>query len=115
MPQYHQFAYCVFKLKLSELHRWLDVLEKLCEIDCERQPFTCINQDLYMVMADRLAEDGYKQDNDGKLVPDKQRFSTGIPALAKYIHKLGLKFAIYEDFGTKTCGGYPGSMGYLKS
>ena len=24
----------------------------------------------------------------------------------------GLKFGIYEDFGTKTCGGYPGSEGY---
>ena len=29
------------------------------------------------------------------------------------VHKLGLKFAIYEDYGTKTCGGYPGSLGYL--
>lgn len=24
----------------------------------------------------------------------------------------GLKFGIYEDYGTKTCGGYPGSEGY---
>ena len=30
------------------------------------------------------------------------------------MHKVGLKFGIYEDFGTKTCGGYPGSEFYLQ-
>lgn len=25
------------------------------------------------------------------------------------VHKLGLKFGIYEDFGVRTCAGYPGS------
>lgn len=30
------------------------------------------------------------------------------------MHNLGLKFAIYEDYGTQTCMGYPGSYGYLK-
>ena len=27
---------------------------------------------------------------------------------------MGLKFGIYGDFGTKTCGGYPGSLYYLQ-
>ena len=27
---------------------------------------------------------------------------------------MGLKLGIYEDFGTKTCGGYPGSKFYLQ-
>lgn len=30
------------------------------------------------------------------------------------VHKKGLKLGIYEDYGTKTCGGYPGSLDYLK-
>jgi len=30
------------------------------------------------------------------------------------IHKKGLKFGIYEDIGTKTCAGYPGSLYYMQ-
>ena len=30
------------------------------------------------------------------------------------VHSKGLKFGIYEDFGTKTCAGYPGSEYYLQ-
>jgi len=30
------------------------------------------------------------------------------------IHSKGLKFGIYEDVGTKTCAGYPGSLYYLQ-
>lgn len=32
--------------------------------------------------------------------------------LVDYIHSLGLKFGIYSDAGTKTCAGYPGSLGH---
>ena len=35
---------------------------------------------------------------EGKLQPDPKRFPSGIPALADYIHKLGLKFGIYEVY-----------------
>lgn len=31
------------------------------------------------------------------------------------VHSLGLKLGIYEDFGTHTCGGYPGSEYHLES
>lgn len=30
------------------------------------------------------------------------------------MHSKGLKLGIYEDFGTKTCAGYPGSEFYLE-
>ena len=30
------------------------------------------------------------------------------------IHKKGLKFGLYEDVGTKTCAGFPGSLYYLQ-
>jgi len=34
--------------------------------------------------------------------------------VADYIHSKGLKFGIYTDLGTKTCGSLPGSYGYEK-
>ena len=43
------------------------------------------------------------------------RFPSGIKALAGYVHKLGLKFGIYADYGTRTCAGYPGSLGHLET
>jgi len=30
------------------------------------------------------------------------------------VHSKGLKLGIYEDFGTKTCAGFPGSEFYLQ-
>lgn len=30
------------------------------------------------------------------------------------VHSLGLKFGIYEDFGTFTCAGYPGVVGHMQ-
>ena len=33
---------------------------------------------------------------EGRLEPDPARFPSGLPALVKYCHKLGLKFGIYE-------------------
>ena len=43
------------------------------------------------------------------------RFPSGIKSLADYVHKLGLKFGIYADYGTRTCAGYPGSLGHLET
>jgi hypothetical protein len=42
------------------------------------------------------------------------RFPSGIRALSDYVHSLGLKFGIYEDYGTETCAGYPGVLGHLE-
>lgn len=30
------------------------------------------------------------------------------------MHDRGLRFGIYEDYGTKTCAGFPGSLGYIQ-
>jgi alpha-galactosidase len=49
---------------------------------------------------------------DGQLVADPAKFPQGIPAVAQYVHSLGLKLGIYEDAGTSTCAGYPGSYGH---
>jgi len=47
----------------------------------------------------------------GQLVADPSKFPSGIEAVADYVHGLGLKLGIYGDAGTKTCAGYPGSLG----
>jgi len=52
------------------------------------------------------------RDADGFITEDKTRFPSGLKALSDYIHSKGLKFGIYSDAGTKTCGGRPGSQGH---
>ncbi|XP_078388251.1 alpha-N-acetylgalactosaminidase-like [Cetorhinus maximus] len=105
---------------------WLAWERFRCNVDCETDPENCISERLFMDMADRLAEDGWKElgyeyvniddcwaakkrDSEGRLVADPQRFPSGIKALAKYVHSKGLKLGIYGDLGTYTCGGYPGT------
>ncbi|MPC53659.1 Alpha-galactosidase A [Portunus trituberculatus] len=83
-------------------------------------------------MAELMAEEGYlnagynmislddcwlahERDEQGRLQPDPDRFPSGIPALANFVHGKGLKFGIYEDLGTKTCAGYPGVLGHLQT
>jgi len=48
----------------------------------------------------------------GFIEADPVAFPSGIKALADYVHSLGLKFGLYSDAGTETCGGRPGSLGY---
>jgi alpha-galactosidase len=52
------------------------------------------------------------RDANGFITEDKIRFPSGLRALADYVHSKGLKFGIYSDAGTKTCGGRPGSQGH---
>jgi alpha-galactosidase len=52
------------------------------------------------------------RDANGNLVPDPAKFPDGISGTAAYVHGLGLKLGIYEDAGTATCAGYPGSLGH---
>ncbi|XP_028808856.1 alpha-N-acetylgalactosaminidase-like [Denticeps clupeoides] len=105
---------------------WLAWERFRCDIDCDNDPKNCISENLFRDMADRLAEDGWKElgyvyvniddcwssmdrDNNGRLQPDPKRFPGGIANLARYLHDRGLKLGIYGDLGTHTCGGYPGT------
>ncbi|RUS77191.1 hypothetical protein EGW08_015043 [Elysia chlorotica] len=106
---------------------WLSWERFRCRTDCKMYPNSCINEKLYMDMADRLSEDGYlragykyvniddcwatlqRDPKTLRLVPDPVRFPSGLKKLADYVHSKGLKLGIYGDMGTKTCGGYPGS------
>lgn len=49
---------------------------------------------------------------DGRLVADPVKFPSGIRGVADYVHDKGLRLGIYGDAGTKTCAGYPGSLGF---
>jgi hypothetical protein len=54
----------------------------------------------------------HQRDAQGRLVPDPVKFPDGIDGTADYVHARGLKLGIYEDAGTATCAGYPGSLGH---
>ncbi|MGA9658929.1 MAG: glycoside hydrolase family 27 protein [Asticcacaulis sp.] len=87
-----------------------------------------INEALVRKQADAMASSGLKaagyryiimddcwqksRDADGNIQADPERFPSGIPALADYVHSKGLKFGLYSDAGSLTCGGRPGSAGH---
>lgn len=49
------------------------------------------------------------RDANQNLQADPERFPHGMKPVADAIHRLGLKFGIYEDAGYATCGGFAGS------
>lgn len=60
-----------------------------------------------------IVDDGWlakQRDENGRQVPDPEKFPRGIEPVIEYIHEKGLKFGIYSCCGTHTCGGYPGSF-----
>lgn len=52
------------------------------------------------------------RDKEDNILPDPVRFPSGMKALGDYIHSKGLKFGIYSDGGSLTCGKRPGSLGH---
>lgn len=56
----------------------------------------------------------WERNSTGYLTANSTRFPHGIKWLSKYAHDREVQLGIYEDFGTKTCQGYPGSMGYIE-
>jgi alpha-galactosidase len=53
-----------------------------------------------------------KRDGKGRLVPDRVKFPNGIKGVADYVHSKGLALGLYSSAGTKTCAGYPASLGH---
>jgi len=91
--------------------------------------FACnVSEQLIRQQADGMAASGMKdagyqyividdcwqksRDADGNIQADPERFPSGIKALADYVHSKGLKFGLYSDAGSQTCGGRPGSAGH---
>ncbi|MFY9389774.1 MAG: glycoside hydrolase family 27 protein [Limnochordia bacterium] len=60
-----------------------------------------------------VIDDGWslpQRDKNKRLVPDPDKFPSGIKALSDYVHSKGLKLGIYSCAGVQTCAGYPGSL-----
>lgn len=87
-----------------------------------------INEQLIRETADAmvsegLAAAGYKyifiddlwqggRDMHNNIIPDPQKFPSGIKALADYVHSKGLKLGIYSDAAQLTCAGATASLGF---
>lgn len=54
----------------------------------------------------------HERAGNGSLQWDPVKFPDGLIWLGRYLKERHLKFGIYSDAGTMTCGGYPGSLGY---
>eukprot|EP00913_Durusdinium_trenchii_P016368 g15385.t1 len=82
---------------------WMTWQRYRCNMDCDSDPSTCINEQLIKEMADRMAEDGWleagyryvsiddcwmtkERDAQGRQVADPKRFPSGMAALGDYIH-----------------------------
>ncbi|HEY4828838.1 MAG TPA: NEW3 domain-containing protein [Solirubrobacteraceae bacterium] len=98
---------------------WNDWYSEYCSVSAQ-----LVEQTARDMVADGMAAAGYRyvniddcwmarsRDGNGNLVADPTRFPGGIAPVAAYVHSLGLKLGIYEDAGTTTCAGYPGSYGH---
>lgn len=62
----------------------------------------------YLVIDDCWAEK--ERDSEGRLVPNHEKFSHGMKAVADYVHSKGLKFGMYSCCGVRTCANYPSSF-----
>ncbi len=88
-----------------------------------------INEALILESADAMVETGLldagyeyividdiwslkERDENGRIVPDPEKFPHGMKYVADYVHSKGLKFGMYSCAGYKTCAGYPASYDY---
>lgn len=87
-----------------------------------------INETLIRQTADAMVEEGFAaagykyifiddlwqggRDAQNNIIPDPQKFPSGIKALADYVHAKGLKLGIYSDAAQLTCAGATASLGF---
>lgn len=92
--------------------------------------FECaINETVFTETADAMLANGLREagydriniddcwpadtrDENGALQWNSTLFPHGLVWLGQYLKDRGFKFGIYEDAGSTTCGGYPGSYGH---
>jgi hypothetical protein len=103
---------------------WMAWIRFRCNINCEDDPDNCIHEKLFMEMADRMADDGWRDAGykylslddcwmatsrtaNNSIRPDPSRFPSGMKALGDYIHSKGLLFGLYTAVGSKSCCGFP--------
>ncbi|MBS1729787.1 MAG: glycoside hydrolase family 27 protein [Bacteroidetes bacterium] len=61
-----------------------------------------------------MIDDGWQggRDNKNNMIPDPEKFPSGIKALADYLHAKGILLGIYSDAAQLTCAGYTASLGF---
>ncbi len=85
-----------------------------------------INEEAVRSLADAMVEEGLRdlgynyifiddgwqggRDNKNNIIPDPQKFPSGMKALVDYVHSKGMKIGIYSDAAPLTCGGYTASL-----
>lgn len=106
-------------LALTPPMGWNDWYSAYCNVNAQ-----LVEQTAQAMASDGMRAAGYdyvniddcwmapSRDSAGNLVADPTRFPGGIASVAAYVHSLGLKLGIYEDAGTSTCAGLPGSYGH---
>ena len=106
-------------LALTPPMGWNDWYSVYCGVNAQ-----LVEQTAQEMVADGMKAAGYdyvniddcwmapSRDASGSLVADPTRFPGGIAPVAAYVHSLGMKLGIYEDAGTTTCAGLPGSFGH---
>ena len=80
-----------------------DIADKMVELGLVEAGYVYLNLD-----------DGWHGERDelGFVQEDREKFPSGMKALADYLHARGLKLGIYSDAGTNTCARYTGSLGH---
>eukprot|EP00759_Apiculatamorpha_spiralis_P045195 PhF_6_TR42097/c0_g1_i2/m.63543/K01204/NAGA; alpha-N-acetylgalactosaminidase len=117
-------------LALTPPMGWMAWQRFRCITDCANYPNDCVSDALLREQGRILAADylkagyngihiddcylaGSRNATTGKLYADPARFPQGMAGLGNYLHSIGIQFALYEDIGTLTCGGYPGILGHF--
>eukprot|EP00912_Choanoflagellata_sp_UC4_P001434 UC4_evm6s893 len=101
-----------------------------CERDCINYPDSCVSERNILAQGEALVSKGLKdvgfqyiniddcylekrgtptqKSPRGDLQADTERFPSGLAKLGDELHKLGLKFGVYNDIGQTTCASNPG-------
>jgi alpha-galactosidase len=91
--------------------------------------FACaVSEDLLLTTANQIASYGLRdagyqyvvlddcwsdgRNSSGYLKYNSTKFPNGMAHVANQMHKLNMKFGMYSDAGTYTCGRFAGSLGY---
>ncbi|HMI04981.1 MAG TPA: glycoside hydrolase family 27 protein, partial [Pedobacter sp.] len=94
---------------------WNYFADKISEQDIKEMADALVNSGMAKAGYDHVfIDDGWQggRDNKNNMIPDPQKFPSGIKALADYVHSKGLKLGIYSDAAQLTCAGYTASLGF---
>jgi len=89
--------------------------DDISEQDVKSMADAMVNEGLVELGYDYIfIDDGWQggRDNRNNIIPDPEKFPSGIKALANYLHSKGMKLGIYSDAAPLTCAGYTASLGF---